>query len=257
MTFWLSWKIATDLFFIKTDVKLCNSNVNANTREREEKKQGLQASSSYIVTHADISIHIQHCQRSKVRSVVCDTTLRAWSGRRLHSAVAPLKNLIQQFLQQKNKILGLLKHLWQNGDYRSPHKKPCGCFAIQANTHTFSPGFRWESEKPRAENRNEARSLPSPAPLSEPAGSLASPPPLFPVLSATAAVWVEQLCVGTHTVCSSGWMVALHCSSLCPLKGLLFHGGNTGLIHRAQWDCSRFLSIMRERVRGAGVQESD
>lgn len=102
-------------------------------------------------------------------------------------------------------------------------------------------------------DRSEGRSLPP----SRPAPSLVSSSSFFPgslwqraapaALSAPAAVWVEQ----PHCL-RLGWMVALHCRSLCHWRAFCFAGE-----HRphtlTQWACSQFLSIMREGVRGVPV----
>lgn len=124
----------------------------------------------------------------------------------------------------------------------SPHKRHVALFAMQAKntqTHTFSSSFRWESNSPVQ--------FRFPAPLSGPAGSHAWT--LFPVLSATAAVWVEQLCVGTHAVCSSAeWW---HCTVALSATEGPFVSPGTQASYTQHNETVQFLTIMRERVWGA------
>lgn len=73
--------------------------------------------------------------------------------------------------------------------------------------------------------------------------------PLPRVICHSSSVGGAAVCGHPHCL-QLGWMVALHCSSLCHWRAFCFRR-NTGLIHPAQWDCSQLLSIMRDRVRGA------
>lgn len=105
--------------FRKTDVKVCNSK---KMLTHKRKGKGLKADTVKSGPKGTFLIHIQGCQQAQFTPLVCQAKPQALSRHvffftRL-SAVVPLKDLIQQFLQQETKILWM-KCSWQNDCYRS------------------------------------------------------------------------------------------------------------------------------------------
>lgn len=124
--FFFFWReTATDLSFRKTDVKVCSLN-EALIHERL-KNEDFKDSRGWNKTRGNILSHIHCCQRAKFASLVCHTKLQSLplsssSSVVSLSAVAPLKNLIQQPLQRDTEIFRILKRFWQNGCSRSWQK---------------------------------------------------------------------------------------------------------------------------------------
>lgn len=115
-------------------------------------------------------------------------------------------------------------------------------------THTFSSIFRCESNS--SAQKQERSLIPAvlfrfSPPLS---GSrlISGIAPLPCVICHSSSVDGAAVCEHPHCL-QLGWLVALHYGYLCHWRAFCFTR-NTALIHSAQWGCSQFLSIMRERA---------
>lgn len=141
--------------------------------------------------------------------------------RSLHQSFMQLRASSGHHLHQLSVIqLLLLWRIWSNSLCKKENKKTqiSEGLLTERGLQIICPAsssLTWEPNSPvQTQERSSAPAVLSPtlfrfpAPLSGPAGALASA--LVSTLSATAAVRVEQLWVGTHTVCGSAeWW---HCT---------------------------------------------
>lgn len=106
----------------------------------------------------------------------------------------------------------------------------------KSRTHSL-PGFRRESNNPRTKKQEWKPGFQVPSSSFRTCWISGVGLPRR-VICHSSSAGGAAVYVGTHAVCSSGWMVAPHRSSLCHWRAFCFTR-NTGLLHSAQWHCSQ------------------